>query len=181
MTELTAVTPQESEPPKRKRGRQKGIAKPPGSGRRKAQPGLSGRAAREYLSKHSNVLEIYCRISRGQPIKLAGPTGKVVWHYPSWDDVRWVCERVDRKLIPDLTAMALTGEDGQPIQSQQHMILEASQRVLAAFPTGSSTDDTATAIGPDALEGVKALNFIQASQEAAERDQAPDRTSARPP
>ena len=88
--------------------------------------------------------------------------------------------RAGLTLIEVTVAMALTGEDGQPIQSQQHMILEASQRVLAAFPTGSSTDDTATAIGPDALEGVKALNFIQASQEAAERDQAPDRTP-RPP
>ncbi len=75
---------------------------------------MSGKAAREYLAKHSNVLEIYCRVTRGQAIKLSGPTGKQKWQYPTWDDVRWVCERLDRKLIPDLTATQLTGEDGGP-------------------------------------------------------------------
>ena len=102
-------------PARRPPGEGKKRAKPGGSGRRRVLPGLSGKAAREYLAQHSNVLEIYCRVTLGQPIKLSGPTGKQRWHYPSWDDVKWVCERVDRKLIPDLTSTALTGEDGGPL------------------------------------------------------------------
>ncbi len=167
----------ESAPPKSKGGRRKGMPKVPGSGRRKGATNALGKEARQWLAQNSNYLEVIARTCAGKAVRMAGPTGKQGWHYPDWADRKWAAELVARKLVPDVSAAEISGPDGGPIQ-QQTEILEASQRVLVAMSAASPGDDTVATIGPDALEGVKALNFIQASQEAAERAEAPLRYSA---
>ncbi len=151
--------------------KQESLAKrrPEGSGRRKVLPGLSGKAAREYLAKHSNVLEIYCRVTRGQAIKLSGPTGKQKWHYPTWDDVRWVCERLDRKLIPDLTATQLTGEDGGPIETTGTLIRddrELGRRLALALNRAMPTEIAGEAEVIDATPAEPPVNGTKKPTEA---------------
>ena len=121
------------------------------------------------------------RVMEGRKFMRAGENAgrKTTACFPTLEQSVVAAETLLRKISPDIRATELSGPDGGPIE-QRTEILEASERVLVAMSAASSADDTVATIGPDALEGVKALNYIQASQEAAERDQAPDRTPAGP-
>ena len=167
----------ESAPPKSKGGRRKGMPKVPGSGRRKGATNALGKEARQWLAQNSNYLEVIARTCAGKAVRMAGPTGKQGWHYPDWADRKWAAELVARKLVPDVSAAEISGPDGGVIQSQ-HLIHEASARVVAAMSAASSADDPAVAMDAEALPAVKALNFVTARQAAQERDEAPLRYSA---
>ncbi len=66
----------------------------------------------------SSALESLVKLSCGKPIKLHGPTGKVVWHYPDASQVLWAVERILKKALPDLAGLQLSGDKDEPVVTQ---------------------------------------------------------------
>lgn len=97
----------------KKRGRKPGCVKT--GGRKKPGPEPSGREARKYLEQNSGYLDLLCRMLRGKPIKRQGPTGKVIWYHPDFDDQKWALAQVLPRMIPTLASQELTGDADNPL------------------------------------------------------------------
>ena len=125
------VRPGASEPPKPKLGRPKGYPKT--GGRQKGADTAIGKEGRQWLAKNSKALDVLARVASGKPVRIAGPTGKKLWHYPSWSDQKWACELLLPRLVPTLTAAEISGPDGAPIQTEALLPLEQMQRLGHLF------------------------------------------------
>lgn len=97
----------------KKPGRKPGCKKT--GGRKKPGPEPSGREARKFLEQNSGYLDLLCRMLRGKPIKRQGPTGKVVWYHPDFDDQKWALAQVLPRMIPTLASQELTGDAENPL------------------------------------------------------------------
>lgn len=85
--------------PKKRGGRPKGLPK---TGGRKRSTPPSTQDVQSVLSKHRlAVVKQQLRIASGERIKTSGPTGKVVWAYPSLPEQIRAGEQV-AKLLPDV-------------------------------------------------------------------------------
>ena len=107
------ISVKNSTPTKRKPGRKKGCVKT--GGRKKPGPEPSGREARKYLEQNSGYLDLLCRMLRGKPIKRQGPTGKLVWYHPDFDDQKWALAQVLPRMIPTLASQEITGDKDNPL------------------------------------------------------------------
>ena len=114
---MSAATEAKPQKTAKKRGREKGCTETGGSGWYAPPPGLKGAPLRAWLLERSGALERLVRLSCGKPIKLHGPTGKVLWHYPDIQQTMWAIERILKKGLPDLSGLTLSGDaDGDPIR-----------------------------------------------------------------
>ena len=125
------VRPGASEPPKPKLGRPKGYPKT--GGRQKGADTAIGKEGRQWLAKNSKALDVLARVASGKPVRIAGPTGKKLWHYPSWSDQKWACELLLPRLVPALTSAEVSGPDGGPITTEALLPMEQMQRLGALF------------------------------------------------
>ena len=83
--------------------------------------------------------------------------------------MRWVCERLDRKLIPDLTATQLTGEDGGPIETTGTLIRddrELGRRLALALNRAMPTEIAGEAEVIDATPAEPPVNGTKKPTEA---------------
>lgn len=73
---------------------------------------------------------------------------------------------LDRAYGKPVTTTQLSGVDGGPIRSEQ-LVLDISARVADVFGTVAKTDAPAAALDDDEMKAVMAINFINASRDAA--------------
>ncbi len=119
------------EPAKAKMGRPVGY--PKSGGRRKGPGGAAGKEGREWLAKNSKALDVLARVASGKAVKVAGPTGKPLWHYPDWKDQKWAIEQILPRLVPVVTATEVSGPDGAPIATEALLPMEVAQRLALLF------------------------------------------------
>jgi len=104
----------------------KRIGRPPGypksGGRRKGADSKVGKEGREWLAENSRCLDVLARVCAGKAVKMAGPTGKKLWHYPTWEDQKWAAELLLPRLVPALSSAELTGADGGPLSMQAGLV-----------------------------------------------------------
>jgi len=96
-------------------GRPKGLGKVPGSGRVKGQPTRLGKEARAYLAEHGGALENIVKIAKGKRVRIAGPTGKALWHTPTPAEVVEANYWIAARLVPSMSSQEITGADGGPV------------------------------------------------------------------
>ncbi len=118
----------ESEPPKRKRGRPKGV------------PNKVNRIAKEAIAEaepHSFLI----RVMEGRVFKRAGESGakRRTGCYPTLTESISAAETLLRKISPDLKATELTGKDGAPLVEPTYSTTEVARRI--AFILAKATQD----------------------------------------
>ena len=148
--------------PKRKPGRPKGSPKVPGSGRKKGAPNVVGRAARAYLAGASGYLDILARVCSGKSIRMAGPTGKVLWHRPDWADRKWALELIASKCIPTMSAAEVSGPEGEPLVPQ-YTNKEWARRIAHLLTRPDAEEETRAAA--EAAEGCAGTAHVPGSAE----------------
>ena len=111
MTETTA------EVPKRKRGRPKGIERPPGSGRKQGTPNRNTAQTRERIAKEADPIGFLCKVVKGDRMTGAPAPGetKKTWWYPSGEQRLQAATVLARKVTPDVKAIEVAGADGGPV------------------------------------------------------------------
>lgn len=98
----------EGEPaPKRRRGAPKGRPKPPGSGRKASVKNWTATEVRNEILPAAAKLAL--SILNGEPQLTSGPTGKDRWMRPTIDHKIKAMENSLKKVLPDLSATAVTG------------------------------------------------------------------------
>ena len=113
-----------TEPPKARTGRPKGYPKT--GGRRKGADNAIGKEGREWLAKNSKALDVLARVASGKAVKIAGPTGKPLWHYPDWDDQKWAIEQILPRLVPALSAAETAVEINAAVSRVESVIVDVS-------------------------------------------------------
>ena len=144
-----AVEPAEAKTTRSVGGRPVGY--PKSGGRRKGPGNSVGKQGREWLAANSKTLDVLARVASGKGVKLAGPTGKRQWHYPSWADQKWACELLLPRLVPALSAAEFSGPDGGPITTEALLPMEAMQRLGALF-AAVQTQTPAPPAGPPVID-----------------------------
>jgi hypothetical protein len=80
--------------------------------------------------------------------------------------MRAATELLDRGYGRPTQTTEVSGPDGAPIQSQQ-MTIDVSARIADVFASVAEQTDPANNLGGDELRAVQAINFLQASRDAA--------------
>jgi hypothetical protein len=130
---------------KRRPGRQKGLGKVKGSGRKPGQPNKITKDIKETIMKRGKPLELLCDVVRGKKIRVgpqAGP-GEPKYVYPTLQDRVSAARVLIGKVAPDMKATELSGPDGAAV----------------AIKTDSGLDP--------AIELARRFSFIIAAGEAA--------------
>jgi hypothetical protein len=128
-----------TETPKAATGRPKGYPKT--GGRRKGADSAIGKEGREWLAKNSKALDVLARVASGKAVRIAGPTGKKLWHYPDWEDRKWAVEQILPRLVPALSAAEFSGPDGGPLTTESLLPMEMMQRLGALFSAFQQRQD----------------------------------------
>jgi len=101
----------ETETPKRRAGRPKGIGKVPGSGRRKGSPNKDRAATLEEIRQKINPIEYLGRVSRGLLIECRDPDSsdlkKSVLMRPTMEQRTNAATILSKKILPDSKAVEL--------------------------------------------------------------------------
>ena len=121
------------------------VGYPKSGGRRKGPGNSVGKKGREWLAANSKALDVLARVASGKSVRISGPTGKQLWHYPDWADQKWAIEQILPRLVPSLTAAELSGPDGAPLTTEALLPMEAMQRLGALF----AAVQTQTPVAPD--------------------------------
>jgi hypothetical protein len=100
--------------PPRKRGRPKGLSKT--GGRQKGVKNWTGDEMRNALLDKSDAVEVLADICAGRELLCSGPTGKEIWRRPTLPERLQAAQTILRKILPDLAATELKGEENTPIQ-----------------------------------------------------------------
>ena len=105
------------DPPKRGRGRQKGMPRPPGAGRKKGTPNRLTTIGREFIIKKSMALPFLCDVSAGRKVRIADPNNpaKKITVYPTLEQRLKASGIIAPMIVPALRAVELTGKDGAPV------------------------------------------------------------------
>ena len=148
----------------RKPGRAKGSPKPEGSGRQKGTRNRVTKEIAEIAQKHGKVIVdgLVKEFKTTDDLDVKVKIASLVLSYGYGQPTR---------------RSEVSGPDGAPIEQRTH-ILEASERVARVFAQVADQPDPAEAMDDDGLHAIQAINFITASQEAAQRAQQPVRTRA---
>ena len=102
---------------KRPRGRQKGMPRPPGAGRKKGTPNRITQIGRAFIIKKSMALPFLCDVSAGRRVKIADPSnpGRKVTVYPTFEQRLKAAGFIAPMIVPTLKAVELSGPDGAPV------------------------------------------------------------------
>ena len=151
-TATALYAPANSEPPKRKPGRPKGIAKVPGSGRKKGKPNKLTGDVRKYILEEGKVLERLFKIAKGYKCRMSRPDGTTATVIPPLSDqVKVLLGLLDRA-VPSLKSQELSGPDDGPIKvhtdTPQNQ-LEVARRLAFILHRGG----LATVIDDNAVNG----------------------------
>ena len=105
----------ETDRPKRKPGRPKGL--PRTGGRAPGTPNKSSMVTRDYVVKEGAPLQFLCSVVRGKGILAAPEPGarKRTTIFPTVEQRIAAARILAAKVLPDLKATELTGKDGAPI------------------------------------------------------------------
>ena len=101
------------EKPSKSTGRPKGTPKT--GGRKKGQATRLGKEARAYLAEHGGSLETITKIAKGKRVRVAGPTGKPLWHTPTPHEVIEANYWIAARLVPTMSSTEVSGPDGTPV------------------------------------------------------------------
>ena len=104
-------------PAKRPRGRQKGMPRPPGAGRKKGTPNRLTTIGRDFIIKKSMALPFLCDVSAGRKVRIADPNNpaRKITVYPTFEQRLKASGIVAPMIVPTLKATELTGKDGAPV------------------------------------------------------------------
>ena len=93
--------------------------RPPGRPRRQPAP-KNPRKVRQWVLTNTRLLENLGRIADGKRVRAVGPTGKLVWRIPDWEDQKWAMGKLLPKVAADLTSAGLevSGPDGGPVRNE---------------------------------------------------------------
>jgi hypothetical protein len=89
----------------KKRGRKPGSPKVPGSGRIKGKPTKAQTQAElrgKLWTYADEVFDFHLSILRGEPQRVSGPTGKVIWSRPTLQQRMESASYLGHKMVPDL-------------------------------------------------------------------------------
>ncbi len=102
------------DPPKRGRGRAKGMPRPPGAGRKKGTPNKVNQVTRSYITKEGAPIRVLCQIASGKKMKAAAEPGspKQAKIFPTLAERLRAAETLARKIVPDVKAVEVTGAAG---------------------------------------------------------------------
>jgi hypothetical protein len=100
--------------PPRKRGRPKGLSKT--GGRQKGVKNWTSDEMRNVLLEKSDAIEVLSDVCAGKQLLVSGPTGKEMWRRPTLPERLQAAQTILRKILPDLAATELKGEENSPIQ-----------------------------------------------------------------
>ncbi len=102
---------------KRPRGRQKGMPRPPGAGRKKGTPNRVTQIGRAFIIKKSMALPFLCDVSAGRRVKSADPNnlGRKITVYPTFEQRLKAAGFIAPMIVPTLKAVELSGPDGAPV------------------------------------------------------------------
>ncbi len=94
-------------------GRQKGLGKVPGSGRKKGTPNRSTAQTREYIQKQADPITFLCQVCRGLQFEAALDSGdaKKAKMYPTLEQRLHAAQTLARKVLPDMKAVEMSGDD----------------------------------------------------------------------
>ncbi len=138
--------------------------RPKGSGRAKGTPNNTTQALRRKIHRRGKPVEAICDVAAGK-VEIEG--------LPQADALRMLF----RAVVPELRGEIVSGPDDGPIETRATQILEASERVAAAFTEVAGQPDPGERLTDESLGAVQSLNFLLAQREAAERAKAPAHTS----
>jgi hypothetical protein len=134
-------------PEPRKRGRPKGTPKT--GGRTKAPP-LTAPEIRDALLGKSNAIEELCKIAKGEQMRWSGPTGKVVWRYPTAQEQISALRLIIDKTVPTLQATQLSGDPEAPlIPTPPPDSLDLARVVLGVLREAAPDRANVSVSGPD--------------------------------
>ncbi len=110
----------QNEKPPHGPGRPKGLGKVPGSGRKKGTPNRHTTKMREYIAKHSGDITFLCQVAAGRRFYAADPENpnKRIYLYPTGDQRLQAAQILARKHVPDMKAVEMTSEGGEPFVFQ---------------------------------------------------------------
>lgn len=110
--------PDETIEPKRGRGRQKGMPRPAGAGRKLGTPNRSTEIGRAYIAKHSRDIKFLCDVSAGLPVWVQDPSNsaKRVKVYPALSDRLLAASKTVTLHVASIKAVELSGPDGGAVR-----------------------------------------------------------------
>src|SRR5215472_15385635 len=109
-------------PEKRGPGRPKGLGRVPGSGRKPGTPNRTTAELREQITA-ARPVEFLIKVAEGRRVRIgpqAGP-GEAAYAYPSLEQRLRAAELLMKKILRDLTAAAVTGPGGGPLQVERSL------------------------------------------------------------
>jgi hypothetical protein len=153
----------DSDEERRGRGREKGCAKPEGSGR---QPGTLNKlrqSGKEMIAVRGRPLDLLCAITAGRRVKVADPADptKTIWIYPSMAERRAAASDLLRKVIPDVKAQEVSGPEGEPVETIRRIIVDPAAAVADMTPAEKAQrlaailQMTRQAVGDDVAEAFR--------------------------
>ncbi len=88
----------------------------------------------------SQYAEVLRRVADGKRVRMAGPTGKLIWYEPTWEDRKWACELIARELIinaPDTRNM--DGDQKNMDKPKNEPLTETVEEFANALGVAEST------------------------------------------
>lgn len=116
-------------------GRQPGLPRVPGSGRKKGQANHVNRDIRELIITRGQPVEFLCDVVKGRKVRVgpqAGP-GEPMFVYPSLGDRLKAAGILAAKVVPDMKSLEATGADGTPLIPSPVALATVADRRAAAL------------------------------------------------
>lgn len=123
----------EAKPARKRPGPPKGSRKVPGSGRKANVTNWTALEVRQKLLP--DAVEKMIAILKGEAVLCGGPTGKAVKRRPTLDQQIRVLDVALRKCVPDLSAVALSGDADNPVAVEHSSPRDLARSVLTILET----------------------------------------------